>query len=119
LPVNSPLSARGMRPARNTTMVELAQSLQTAVLDRPVVDKTGIEGRYDFTLDWMPDDSQFASFGPRQPIPDNGKPNTFEAFQEQLGLKLEATQAPADVFVIDKIEHPSEELIARDDRMPP
>lgn len=98
----------GMLPARNATMVELAQSMQTAVLDRPVVDKTGIEGRYDFTLDWMPDETQFASFGARQPLPDNGKPNIFQAFQEQLGLKLEAVQAPADVLVIDKAEHPSE-----------
>lgn len=98
----------GLLPARNATMVELAQSMQTAVLDRPVIDRTGIEGRYDFTLDWMPDETQFASFGPPQQMPDNGKPNIFEAYQQQLGLKLEAVQAPADVFVIDKVERPSE-----------
>lgn len=40
----------GLLPARNATMTELAQSLQGAVLDRPVINQTKIEGRYDFTL---------------------------------------------------------------------
>lgn len=98
----------GLLPARNATMTELAQSLQTAVLDRPVINQTTIEGRFDFTLDWMPDESQFASFGTPQQLPDTGKPNIYEAFREQLGLRLEATRAPADIIVIDKVEKPSE-----------
>jgi uncharacterized protein (TIGR03435 family) len=98
----------GLLPARNATMTELAQSLQTAVLDRPVVNQTTIEGRFDFTLDWAPDESQFASFGTPQQLPDTGKPNIYEAFREQLGLRLEATRAPADIIVIDKVEKPSE-----------
>jgi uncharacterized protein (TIGR03435 family) len=89
-------------------MSELAQSMQGAVLDRPVIDRTGIEGRYDFTLDWMPDETQFISLGPTPPMPDNGKPNIFKAYQEQLGLKLEGVRAPADVAVLDKVERPSE-----------
>ncbi len=88
-------------------MTELAQSLQTAVMDRPVINQTTIEGRFDFTLDWMPDETQFATFG-RVNVPDTGKPNIYEAFREQLGLRLEATRAPADVIVIDKVEKPSE-----------
>jgi len=98
----------GLLPARNTTMTDLAQSMQTAVLDRPVVNQTGIEGRYDFTLDWTPDEFQFSSFGPLPKLPDTGKPNIFQAFQEQLGLKLESTKAPADVLVIDTIEKASD-----------
>jgi uncharacterized protein (TIGR03435 family) len=89
-------------------MTGLAQALQGAVLDRPVINQTKIEGKFDFTLDWMPDEFQFASFGPAPQLQDNGKPNIFQAFQEQLGLKLEATKAPADVIVIDKAEKPSE-----------
>jgi uncharacterized protein (TIGR03435 family) len=97
----------GLLPARNATMTELAQSLQTAVMDRPVINQTKIEGRYDFTLDWMPDETQFATFG-RVNVPDTGKPNIYEAFREQLGLRLEATRAPADIMVIDTVEKPSE-----------
>ena len=96
----------GLLPARNTTMTEFAQSLQSAVLDRPVVDRTGIEGRFDFTLDWMPDETQFASFGPPQQLQDTGKPSIYEAFQRDLGLKLERARVPADVLVIDKLERP-------------
>ena len=99
---------QGLLPARNATMAGLAQALQGAVLDRPVLNQTKIEGRYDFTLDWMPDQFQFTSFGPAPELPDNGKPNIFQAFQEQLGLKLEATKATADVIVIDRAEKPTE-----------
>lgn len=98
----------GLLPARNARMADFAQVMQSAVLDRPVIDQTGIEGRYDFTLDWTPDEFQFTSFGPRPPLPDTGKPNIFQAFQEQLGLKLESTKAPADVIVVDKAEKPSD-----------
>jgi len=98
----------GLLPARNATMSELALALQGAVLDRPVLNQTKIEGRYDFTLDWTPDEFQFASFGPPQQLPDTGKPSIFQAFQDQLGLKLESTKAPADVVVVDKAEKPSE-----------
>jgi uncharacterized protein (TIGR03435 family) len=98
----------GLLPARNATMTDFAQVMQTAVFDRPVVDQTGIEGRYDFTLDWTPDEFQFTSFGPRPQLPDTGKPNIFQAFQEQLGLKLDSTRAPADVLVIDKAEKASD-----------
>jgi uncharacterized protein (TIGR03435 family) len=98
----------GLLPAQNATLDEFAQVMQTAVMDRPVVNQTKIEGRFDFTLDWRPDEFQFASFGPPQQFPDNGKPNIFQAFQEQLGLKLEATRAPADVLVIDQAERASD-----------
>ena len=99
----------GCASAQNATMNDLAQVLQSAVMDRPVINQTNIQGRYNFTLDWTPDEFQFASFGPRPgPFPDNGKPNIFQAFQDQLGLKLESTKAPADVMVIDKAEKPSD-----------
>lgn len=98
----------GTLPSRNATMAELAQSMQSAVLDRPVIDRTGIEGRYDFTIDWQPDETQFLSFGPQQPQADTGKPDIFKAYQEQLGLKIEGVRAPADVMVVDKVERPGE-----------
>ena len=101
----------GVLPALNATMGDLASVMQAAVLDRPVVDKTGLPGRFDFTLTWTPDDSQFAGLGARVPPPSpdvNAPPGLFTAIQEQLGLKLENTKAPVDVLVVDKIDRPSQ-----------
>ena len=96
----------------NATMGDLAGVMQTAVLDRPVIDKTGLQGRYDFTLRWTPDETQFVNMGVRVPPPQandpDAPPGLFTAFQEQLGLKLESTKGPVDVLVVDRIDKPSE-----------
>jgi uncharacterized protein (TIGR03435 family) len=84
--------------------------MQFVVLDRPVVDKTGIAGAFDFTLRWSPDESQFSRLGIfyRPPAEDSSlPPPLFEAIQEQLGLKLEPVKAPVDALVIDHIERPT------------
>ena len=101
----------GVLPATNATIADLAGVMQTAVLDRPVVDRTGLPGRYDFTLRWTPDETQFSSLGVPVPAPSNdpnAPPGLFTAIQEQLGLKLDATRAPVEVLVIDTVERPSE-----------
>jgi uncharacterized protein (TIGR03435 family) len=80
------------------------------VMDKPVVDKTGIAGKYDFGLTWTPDESQFTSMGIRVPPAadnPNAPPGLFAALQEQLGLKLEAQKTQAQVLVIDHVERPS------------
>ena len=104
------LRALGNLFATNITMADFAGYFQTLVLDRPVVDQTGLTGRYDFTLRWTPDDSQFRATGVRvPPPPDNATlPNLFTAIQEQLGLRLEGTHAPADVLIVDKVDKPTE-----------
>jgi uncharacterized protein (TIGR03435 family) len=83
--------------------------MQSAVLDRPVVDRTGLAGKYDFVLNWTPDDSQFRSMGAVvPPPPDNAKvPGLFTAIEEQLGLRFESTRAPVQVLVIDRVEKPT------------
>jgi uncharacterized protein (TIGR03435 family) len=101
----------GKLNVRNATMEDFAGLMQSAVLDRPVLDQTGIAGRWNFTLNWTPDDSQFASFGVKIPPPTdaaNAPPALYTAIQEQIGLKLDATKAPAEVFVVDHVEKPSE-----------
>ena len=90
-------------------MAQFAMVMQL-VLDKPVVDQTGIDGKWDFLLNWTPDATQFIGLGggtAPQPDPD-GPPDLFTAIQQQLGLKLDSTKAPAEVFVIDSIEKPSE-----------
>jgi uncharacterized protein (TIGR03435 family) len=96
-------------PGRNASMAELASVFQRAALDRPVIDKTGLSGRYDFDLEFTPDDSQFdGAFAKMPGYEDRVKPSLFAAVQEQLGLKLEATRGPVDVLVIDRVERPSD-----------
>ena len=66
-------------------------------LSHPVIDKTGLQGKYDWTLVWDPD-----------PSPDSTEPSLFTAVQEQLGLKLKAQKGPVETLVIDSVAHPSE-----------
>ena len=99
----------GVLPAGNASVDELAGQLQGVVLDKPVLNQTGLAGRWDFTLRWTPDSSQFIGFGGgTAPPPDpDAPPDLFTAIQQQLGLKLESTRTPADVFVIDRAQRPS------------
>jgi uncharacterized protein (TIGR03435 family) len=95
--------------AQNATMAEYADMvLQGRLLDRPVLNQTGIDGRYDFKVTFMPDEALFGGHGPPIPVSENPAPSFFTAPQEQLGLKLDAVKAPADVMVIDHAEKPSE-----------
>ncbi|MEP6963410.1 MAG: TIGR03435 family protein, partial [Acidobacteriota bacterium] len=93
-------------PARNATIAQFAAMMQRAVLDRPVVDKTGISGTYDFDLEWTPDDNQFGGQLPRSV--ESTKPSLFTAVREQLGLRLEATKDQVQALIIDRFERPSE-----------
>jgi len=74
-------------------------------LDRPVIDRTGLTGKFDFSINWTPE----------QPSPnagdtfvDDSLPSLFTAIQEQLGLKLEPSKGPIRTLVIDSIERPKE-----------
>ena len=95
-------------------MANFEIQLQLRVLDRPVIDQTGLTDRYDFTLNWRPDEFQFPNASAAQRAYWASAAGTdalldpFTAFQEQLGLKLNTTKAPADVLVIDNVSKPSE-----------
>ena len=95
---------------QNATMDDFTQLMQSAVLDRPVVDQTGIKGRWNFILKWTPDESQFGGLGIKVPPPSNAAdapPPLFTAIQEQIGLKLEARKASVGVMMLDHVEKPS------------
>ena len=93
-------------PAKNASMGDFASLLQRALLDRPVVDKTGLAGRYDFDLDWAPDETQFGGDVPVASA-DAQAPPFFTAIEQQLGLHLEATRGTVQAMVIDSVEPPS------------
>jgi uncharacterized protein (TIGR03435 family) len=81
------------------SMPDLAMGLQFFVHDRPIIDRTGLPGSYDFKLRYTYDEANTTD--------PNAPPGLFTAIQEQLGLKLEPVKAPIDVFVIDHVERPS------------
>jgi uncharacterized protein (TIGR03435 family) len=92
----------------NGTMTDFTGFLQLLVLDKPVVDRTDIQGRYDANITFLPDLTQFHGNPPKIPaadVPD--APDLFTAIQQQLGLKLAAEKTDVDVIVIDHVEKPS------------
>lgn len=94
--------------ARDVTNQRIATLLTSlGLLGRPVVEQTGLSGRFDFTLEYTP---ERRSPSPQQDIqPDDIQVTTIqEALHEQLGLKLKATNAPLDTLVVDHAERPSE-----------
>jgi uncharacterized protein (TIGR03435 family) len=117
--LNGPLPGLGFRPGTggitlsvvNGTMEDFTGFLQMLVLDRPVVDRTEIKGRYDFHFTFTPDDSLFNGHPPRMPAQADSTadaaPGFFEAIQKDIGLKLDAQKTPVDVIVIDHVEKPS------------
>jgi uncharacterized protein (TIGR03435 family) len=85
-------------------------SLLTMQLGRPVLDKTGLEGNYDITLQYAPDETQRGlTVGAPEapPSADIGGPSIFTALQDQLGLKLEAQKGPVEILVIEHVDRPS------------
>jgi uncharacterized protein (TIGR03435 family) len=88
------------------TMTHLSMYL-SGLLDRPVIDKTGIAGRFDVHLEFSPDGTSL----PPDPAAAAASPSTappiFTAVREQLGLMLDPARGPWEVFVIDRIERPS------------
>jgi uncharacterized protein (TIGR03435 family) len=87
------------------TIREFANLLTGAArtdLNRNVIDQTGLTGRYDFALNWSPQDQALA-----EQMKATG-PAIFSALQEQLGLKLKTTKGMLDTIVVDHIEMPSE-----------
>jgi uncharacterized protein (TIGR03435 family) len=93
-------------PARNATLDDFAELMQRGVLDRPVVNRTGLTERYDFDLEWAPDESQFGGGVP--PASSTApSPPLFTAIQQQAGLVLRATRGMVSALVVDSVERPT------------
>lgn len=95
---------------RNVTLVMVAESLpaQTglATFPRPVIDRTGLSGTYDFSLEWTQAVAGDMAVGPNAPGEVRG-PSMAQALKQQLGLKLESTKGPVELLVIDHVEQPT------------
>jgi uncharacterized protein (TIGR03435 family) len=103
--------ALGNRVAAPNAPLSILTQFLSQLLGRIVLDKTGLAGNFDFSMQWTPDASQKLGLGdPNAPAPvlDTNGPSIFTAIQEQLGLKLESDKGPVEVLVIDHVERPSE-----------
>lgn len=91
-------------PTRRLVSAKIAMARLALILavqvGRPVIDKTGLEGNYNITLDWAADE------GATDAKPD--APALVTAIQEQLGLRLDPQKLPMEVLVVDHVERPSE-----------
>ena len=95
--LNTNISAHEGRMIATNAPVFYLSSVLGNKLSHPVIDKTGLQGKYDWTLVWDP-----------EPGADSTEPSIFTAVQEQLGLKLDAQKGPVQMLVIDSVERPSE-----------
>jgi len=105
------LRSAGRIDAQRGTMHMLA-ALLTNWLGRPVLDRTGLTGTYDYTVEYAQDHGPVGGGTPSE-VPADATPANFSgpsifiALQEQLGLKLESIRAAVETIVIDRAERPS------------
>ena len=102
LQLNEILNVAGMSITGPYSLKEHIES----ELRRIVIDKTGLPGLFDIVLEWNREATKRRLKGPIKEDPDS--PSLFEALEQQLGLKLEATQGLVEVLVIDHAERPTE-----------
>jgi uncharacterized protein (TIGR03435 family) len=101
-PIRSFMMFRGgQMTAQAQSMEQLANTLPHWGVPHRVVDKTGLTGRYSFTLSYSPEQADPSAA-------DDPAPSIFTALQEQLGLKLQPGTEPADVVVVDHVERPTQ-----------
>jgi bla regulator protein blaR1 len=105
----SSLSSRGGQLTAHGASIKMLTDLLSSVLGYSVTNATGLDGAYDFKLQWTPD----SSVRPQSDAPNSGadsgadSPSIFTALTEQLGLRLESRKEALPVYVIEKIDKPS------------
>lgn len=112
-PLGATQPGTGRLGGRRVTLAQLAGIMMNPFtgVDRPVLDRTGLGGTFDFSLEWslVPDNAQPPDPNqPRAPQATDSGPSFREALQKQLGLKLNSATAPVDVLVIDQVRRPEE-----------
>jgi uncharacterized protein (TIGR03435 family) len=114
-PATNGVAACAIRPVRGRIDASAISTQQFAgvlsrILDRPVIDRTGLTGNFDVTLEFQPDFQAAFTTDPArfEPAADPNAPSIFTAVQEQLGLKLESARGSVDVLMVDRAEKPTE-----------
>jgi uncharacterized protein (TIGR03435 family) len=92
--------------ARNVTIDFIGKQLISNLLQRPVIDGTGLSGTFDVAMEWTPEANGPGAAADLQA--DSTGPTFLEALTEQLGLKAESQKGSAQVLVIDRVDHPTE-----------
>jgi uncharacterized protein (TIGR03435 family) len=95
----------GKLRAHNTSIADLATTLQQTVLDRAVVDETGVTGRWDFDLTWIPGPRPVkaqADAANKTPVP-----SLEDALKQQLGLRLDESKTPPSDMIIEQVRIPT------------
>jgi uncharacterized protein (TIGR03435 family) len=105
---------RGLLSATQIPVSDFILAL-SQVMGRTIVDRTGLNGRFNIDLKWTPDQGSDGVLGggppppgAAGPPPDTDGPTIFTAIQEQLGLKLDSGKGPVEVIVIDHAGKPTE-----------
>jgi uncharacterized protein (TIGR03435 family) len=98
-------TGRGSLTLRGMPFAQFTQYLSPS-LDRVLIDRTGLDGRYDIELKWSPSQTPEAGAAP-PPIGDQDRPALVTAIREQLGLTLQPTRATVEVLVIDSVAQPT------------
>jgi uncharacterized protein (TIGR03435 family) len=91
--------------AENAPLEYLTEAL-TWLLGRPVLDRTGLEGSFDYKLEWSPDETQVRS-QEAPPEADSPAPSLAAAIRQQTGLKLVSRRSPVEQIVVEKAERPT------------
>ena len=97
--------------AQGTTLDDFVR-FGLRVMDRPVINKTGIQGRFDIRLEYAPDETSSPASRDSGALPgetaDVSGPSIFTAMEQQLGLKLVPAKGPGEYIVVDRVEKPTE-----------
>ncbi len=104
-PVTFRVAQRRQITALNAPLENLTEAL-TWLLGKPVLDRTGLEGSFDYQLEWSPDELQMLS-QEAPPANDGNAPSLAGALQEQMGLKLVSQKGPVDLIAVEKAEKPT------------
>lgn len=114
-PAANGVAACAIRPAPGRIDASAISTQQLAgvlarILGRPVIDRTGLTGNFDVTLEFQPDFQAAFTTDPArlEPAADPNAPSIFTAVQEQLGLKLESARGSVDVLIVDRADKPTE-----------